>query len=63
MAKYQKYVEYKDSGVRWLEIPSHWIIAGFKKYLESTVDYRGKTLKRWMKGFFSSLQEISKWNY
>ncbi|MCG6037274.1 restriction endonuclease subunit S [Acinetobacter baumannii] len=27
MAKYQKYVEYKDSGVDWLgEIPSHWEI-------------------------------------
>ena len=25
MAKYQKYIEYKDSGVEWLgEIPSHW---------------------------------------
>lgn len=25
MAKYQKYVEYKDSGIEWLgEIPSHW---------------------------------------
>ena len=25
MAKYQKYAEYKDSGVEWLgEIPSHW---------------------------------------
>ncbi len=27
MAKYQKYAEYKDSGVEWLgEIPRHWII-------------------------------------
>ena len=34
MAKYQNYAEYKDSGVEWLgEIPSHWVIAGFKKYL------------------------------
>ena len=25
VAKYQKYAEYKDSGVEWLgEIPSHW---------------------------------------
>ena len=25
MAKYDKYAEYKDSGVEWLgEIPSHW---------------------------------------
>ena len=27
MAKYQKYAEYKDSGVEWLgKIPSHWEI-------------------------------------
>ena len=53
MAKYQKYVEYKDSGVRWLgAVPSHWIIAGFKKYLESTVDYRGKTPEKMDEGVF-----------
>ena len=34
----------KDSGVEWLgEVPAHWIVAGFKKYLNSIVDYRGKT--------------------
>jgi type I restriction enzyme S subunit len=28
MAKYQKYAEYKDSGVEWLgEIPSHWNVS------------------------------------
>ena len=53
MAKYQKYAEYKDSGVRWLgTVPSHWIIAGFKKYLESTVDYRGKTPEKMDEGVF-----------
>ena len=53
MAKYQKYVEYNDSGVRWLgTVPSHWIIAGFKKYLESTVDYRGKTPEKMDEGVF-----------
>lgn len=34
----------KDSGVEWLgEVPAHWKVAGFKKYLESVVDYRGRT--------------------
>lgn len=31
MAKYQKYAEYKDSGVEWLgEIPSHWTSIAIK---------------------------------
>ncbi|MFC2996395.1 restriction endonuclease subunit S [Acinetobacter sichuanensis] len=31
MAKYQKYAEYKDSGVEWLgEIPSHWRVSKVK---------------------------------
>ena len=31
MAKYQKYAEYKDSGVEWLgEIPSHWKVTRLK---------------------------------
>ncbi|KAF6633528.1 restriction endonuclease subunit S [Pantoea sp. EKM10T] len=37
-------VPVKDSGVEWLgEVPEHWIVSGFKKYLSSIVDYRGKT--------------------
>lgn len=37
-------VPMKDSGVEWLgEVPEHWNVAGFKKYLSSMVDYRGKT--------------------
>lgn len=37
-------VPMKDSGVDWLgEVPEHWIVSGFKKYLSSIVDYRGKT--------------------
>ena len=53
MAKYQKYAEYKDSGIKWLGfVPSHWAIAGFKKYLESTVDYRGKTPEKVEEGIF-----------
>ncbi|WP_422461538.1 restriction endonuclease subunit S [Endozoicomonas sp. ALB115] len=43
-SKYKPYPEYKDSGVEWFgPIPAHWIVAGFKKYLSSIVDYRGKT--------------------
>lgn len=31
MAKYQKYAEYKDSGVEWLgKIPSHWLATQVK---------------------------------
>ncbi|MGJ0636005.1 restriction endonuclease subunit S [Xenorhabdus bovienii] len=37
-------VPMKDSGVEWLgEVPKHWVVSGFKKYLASIVDYRGKT--------------------
>jgi len=36
--------EMKDSGVEWLGmIPQDWILGGFTKYLESIIDYRGKT--------------------
>ena len=42
--RYQTYPEYKDSEVKWFgEVPSHWNVAGFKKYLQSIIDYRGKT--------------------
>ena len=34
----------KDSGVVWLgEVPAHWEVVGLTKYLESVVDYRGRT--------------------
>ena len=53
MAKYQKYAEYQDSGVEWLgKVPSHWLVSGFKKYLESIVDYRGKTPEKVDEGVF-----------
>ena len=43
----------KDSGVEWLgEVPEHWIVAGFKKYLDSIVDYRGKTPNKADSGIF-----------
>ena len=35
MAKYQKYAEYKDSGVEWLgDIPSHWEIKRLGSFFE-----------------------------
>lgn len=43
----------RDSGVKWLgEVPEHWIVAGFKKYLNSIVDYRGKTPEKHDSGVF-----------
>jgi len=46
-------VKMKDSGVEWLgEIPEHWNVSGFKRYLESIVDYRGKTPEKVDDGIF-----------
>jgi type I restriction enzyme, S subunit len=43
----------RDSGVEWLgEVPEHWVVAGFKKYLKSIVDYRGKTPEKTDSGVF-----------
>lgn len=43
----------KDSGVEWLgEVPEHWNVAGFKKYLNSIIDYRGKTPEKVDSGKF-----------
>ena len=43
----------RDSGVEWLgEVPQHWIVAGFKKYLNKIVDYRGKTPEKRESGVF-----------
>ncbi|WP_445425486.1 restriction endonuclease subunit S [Alishewanella sp. HL-SH06] len=43
----------KDSGVEWLgQVPEHWIVAGFRKYISSIVDYRGKTPEKVESGVF-----------
>lgn len=35
VAKYQKYAEYKDSGIEWLgEIPSHWKVVPCRAVVE-----------------------------
>ena len=42
-----------DSGISWLgEIPAHWRLAGFTKYLRSLIDYRGKTPEKSIDGVF-----------
>ena len=46
-------VPLRDSGLHWLrQIPNHWRIAGFTKYLRSIVDYRGKTPEKTQSGAF-----------
>jgi type I restriction enzyme, S subunit len=46
-------VAMKDSGVEWFgDVPAVWIVAGFKKYLDSIVDYRGKTPEKVDSGIF-----------
>lgn len=46
-------VPMKDSGVEWLgEVPSHWTVAGLTKFVDSRVDYRGKTPEKVKNGVF-----------
>jgi type I restriction enzyme S subunit len=43
----------KDSGVEWLgEIPAHWQIKPFTKYVVESADYRGKTPTKVSSGVF-----------
>ncbi|WP_338655344.1 restriction endonuclease subunit S [Methylophilus sp. DW102] len=43
----------KDSGVAWLgEVPAHWEVVGLTKYIESVVDYRGRTPTKVDAGIF-----------
>jgi type I restriction enzyme S subunit len=43
----------KESGVEWLgDVPEGWVVAGFKKYLNDIVDYRGKTPEKRDSGIF-----------
>ena len=53
MGKYKKYEKYKYSGIEWIgELPEHWDVGGLTKYLESIVDYRGKTPTKVDDGIF-----------
>ena len=46
-------VPMKDSGVEWLgEIPEHWEIKPFTKYVKERADYRGKTPTKVPSGIF-----------
>ena len=46
-------VEMKPSGVEWIgEIPSHWNVVPLTKYLESIIDYRGRTPEKTEDGRF-----------
>ena len=42
-----------DSGVAWFgDVPKNWKVAGFTKYLNKIVDYRGKTPEKHDSGIF-----------
>ncbi|MCU7919077.1 MAG: restriction endonuclease subunit S [Candidatus Thiodiazotropha sp. (ex Epidulcina cf. delphinae)] len=46
-------VPMKDSRVDWLgEVPKHWDVGGFLKFVENRVDYRGKTPEKVPQGVF-----------
>jgi type I restriction enzyme S subunit len=46
-------VRMKDSGIEWIgEIPEHWEVCGFTKYISSIIDYRGKTPEKVDEGVF-----------
>ncbi len=49
----KRYPEYKDSGVDWIgEIPKDWNAVPLTKYLESIIDYRGRTPEKTENGRF-----------
>jgi len=49
----RRYPEYKDSGVEWIgEIPKDWSAVPLTKYLESIIDYRGRTPEKTESGRF-----------
>ena len=49
----KRYPEYKESGVKWIgEIPKDWNAVPLTKYLESIIDYRGRTPEKTENGRF-----------
>lgn len=43
----------RDSGVPWLgQVPKHWIVGGFTKFVAHRADYRGKTPEKVRDGIF-----------
>ena len=48
-----RYPEYEESGVEWIgEIPKDWNAVPLTKYLESIIDYRGRTPEKTENGRF-----------
>lgn len=53
MNKYKPYLEYTSTGINWLgDIPKGWRVGGLTKFLDSIVDYRGKTPEKVDEGVF-----------
>lgn len=53
LRRFKPYPAYKDSGVEWLgEIPVHWEVKPFTKYVIEKSDYRGKTPEKVASGVF-----------
>ena len=49
----KRYPEYKESNVEWIgEIPKNWSAVPLTKYLESIIDYRGRTPEKIEEGRF-----------
>ena len=49
----RRYPEYKDSDVEWIgKIPKEWSAVPLTKYLESIIDYRGRTPEKTESGRF-----------
>jgi type I restriction enzyme S subunit len=46
-------VPMRDSGIEWLgQVPKHWEVGGFTKFVEHRADYRGKTPEKVNDGVF-----------
>lgn len=53
MKKFKEYPQYVQTGISWIpEIPKGWKIGGLTKFLESIIDYRGKTPEKVDEGIF-----------
>lgn len=51
--KFPAYPKYKASGVEWLgDVPEHWDLLPFTKYVAEKSDYRGKTPEKQPNGVF-----------
>ncbi|EMR5774907.1 TPA: restriction endonuclease subunit S [Acinetobacter baumannii] len=65
MAKYQKYTEYKDSGVEWLEkIPSHWkasYVGVVSDVIDPQPDHRAPAISENGDGFpYIGIRDVNK---